>query len=62
MENSKKLGLMTDDEVKKSSKFNITEEDIIDPTGVNWRTGAKAALAAGSAAAVWLPAAAAAVV
>ena len=56
------LGLMTEEEIKKSMNFNVAEEDPMDLTGINWRTGAKYALAAAPATTVALPVAAAAAV
>ena len=56
------LGLLNSKEINDFANFEIAEEPIADPSAVNWRTGAKAALSAGAAAAVWLPCAAAAAV
>lgn len=52
----KEFGLMNQSEVIKMSNFDISEEPVMDPTGVNWKTGVKAALAGGGMAAVFLPA------
>lgn len=55
----KKYGLLKSNELNSFVSFDVVEEPVMSPTAVQWRKGAKAALAAGGAAAAWLPAAAA---